>query len=84
MEDYKQFYTKGFVSRSNLLSGPYDLYPGKRNDIAIFKNDINLALIEKNILHGKVRLHSYFKDEIENIYKSNIYEFDIDKYGENQ
>jgi hypothetical protein len=30
VDDYKQFYTKGFFSRSNLLSGPYDLYPGKR------------------------------------------------------
>jgi hypothetical protein len=84
VEDYKQFNTKGFISRSNLLSGPYELYPGKRYDIAIFKNDLYLALIKKNILHGKVRLLSNFKDEIENIYKSNIYKFYINNCEENQ
>ncbi|MCX6669845.1 MAG: hypothetical protein NTV25_08620 [Methanothrix sp.] len=80
VDDYKQFYQNGFFSRSNLLSEPYELLPGKRYDIAIFKNDIYLALIKNNILHGKVKLLSHFKDEVENIYKSQIYEFDLDDY----
>ncbi|MGD0950848.1 MAG: hypothetical protein ABR985_00355 [Methanotrichaceae archaeon] len=82
VEDYKQFYQKGqFFSRSNLITGPYELLPGKRYDIAIFKNDIYLALIENNILHGKMKLLCYFRDLLENVYESKIYEFDIDEYS---
>ncbi|HPS91401.1 MAG TPA: hypothetical protein PKV33_04540 [Methanothrix sp.] len=81
-EDYKQFDTKGFFSRHNLLSEHYDLNPGKRTDIMIFKNDLFLALVEKNILHGDVRLFSYFKDETDRINKSNNYDFDLDGYEE--
>jgi hypothetical protein len=80
-DDYKQFYQKGFFRRSNLITGPYELLPFKRYDIAIFKHDIYLALIENNILNGKIKLFCYFKDLLGNVYESKIYEFDIDEYA---
>jgi hypothetical protein len=55
---------------------PYELLPGKSCKIWIELTDV-VSTLKKYRFTGKVKLRGYYKDQVDNLYKSKPFKFDV-------
>lgn len=68
-----------FPSPQSNVSFPHELAPGKSCQIWIEAREIAKSLKSYGF-HGKIKLTGFYRDQLNKVYKSKAYKFNIDEY----